>query len=78
MLIDQADENVQKILKFIVTKDIIIVNDGSLKLEEYVGEDQNENEDEIVIRSISNQKLSEAEDYIHKGNDDAFEKSISK
>ena len=78
LLIDQADENVQKILKFIVTKDIIIVNDGSLKLEESTGEDRNENEDEIIIRSISNQKLSEAEDYIHKGNDDAFEKSISK
>ena len=34
LLIDHEEENVQKILKFMVTKDVIIVNDGSLKLEE--------------------------------------------
>ena len=76
LLIDQDDENVQKILKFIVTKDIIIVNDGSLKLEE--SNDEEQNDDELMIRSISNPKFSDVEGYIHKANDEAFEKSISK
>ena len=55
LLINQNDEICQKILKFIVTKDVIIVNDGSLKLEDSLIENYQENE-EIMYGSLGDSK----------------------
>ena len=55
LLINQNDEICQKILKFIVTKDVITVNDGSLKLEDSLIENYQENE-EIMYGSLGDSK----------------------
>ena len=55
LLINQSDDACQKILKFIVTKDVIIVNDGSLKLDDSLVENYNENE-EIIYDSLGESK----------------------
>ena len=55
LLINQADDTCQKILKFIVTKDVIIVNDGSLKLDDSLVENYHENE-EIIYGSLGESK----------------------
>ena len=51
LLINQYDEINQQILKFIVTKDVILVNDGSLKYENSVTENVPEDHDEVLQRS---------------------------
>ena len=52
LLIDHTEENSQNILKFIVTKDIIIVNDGSLKLEENISKvNKSEDTNKMFISS---------------------------
>lgn len=52
LLLDHNDENVQNILRYIVTKDIIMVNDGSLKLEEFIDKlDKSENTAEMFASS---------------------------
>lgn len=53
LLINQYDEVNQQILKFIVTKDVILVNDGSLKFENSVTENNPEDQDEVLMRSSS-------------------------
>ena len=55
LLIDHEDENVQKILKFIVTKDVIIVNDGSLKLAESLESDSDSDKSKDMMFVTANQ-----------------------
>ena len=57
LLIDHEDKNVQKILKLIVTKDVIIVNDGSLKLAESLesGNDSDKSDDMMFVTANQSQ-----------------------
>ena len=57
LLINQYDEINQQILQFLVTKDVILVNDGSLKLDETTNESiPEDNEEVLLFKSNSNQK----------------------
>ena len=78
LLVDHSDENIQNILKFIVTKDIIIVNDGSLKLEESLNynSDSEMSNDMMYISTDGSKKLNFM-GANHKRNDNAIDKSLN-
>ena len=78
LLIEHTDENVQQILRFIVTKDIIIVNDGSLKLEEFMIEDEkSEKDNEIMFISTNQSKFGTNRTVNQMDHNEAFEKPIA-
>ena len=78
LLIEHTDENVQQILRFIVTKDIIIVNDGSLKLEESMIEDEkSEKDNEIMFISTNQSKFWTNKTGNQMDHNEAFEKPIT-
>lgn len=78
LLVDHEDENVQKILRFIVTKDIIIVNDGSLKLEESFEEVSDlDKSNDMMFVSTDRSKFLNFKGGNHKNHDNGFEKSLN-
>ena len=56
LLINQYDETNQQILKFLVKKDVVIVNDGSLKLDQTITEELSKDNEDALLRLNSNQK----------------------
>ena len=77
LLIDHEEENVQKILKFMVTKDVIIVNDGSLKLEESMDIDSESDKSNDMFVSTNQSKFPSFAPVNQKHHDYAFDKSLN-
>lgn len=77
LLINQNDETCQKILKFIVTKDVIIVNDGSLKLDDSLIENYHEH-DEYADPSLADSKNNSDFDLKPGTAHHSVEKSVAK
>ena len=78
MLVDHEDENIQKILRFIVTKDIIIVNDGSLKLEESFEDNSDlDKSNDMMFVSTDRSKFLNFKGGNNKNHDNGFEKSLN-